>query len=580
MKQTNLVVSEITARREAIHRLLLATTDLAKSLNAVVKSTEGKAQPGTAQPQHRHRNAQRAEQADHPRARRDGTRAPLPRQRNRQRPVRAALHQSQEWARSAARRLRSQAPEHPGALLMMRTRDLLRSVGVLLAVAMVLLTSGCGALPNASTTTIKAYLADSAGLFVGNDVGILGVTVGEITSIEPEGDKVLVTMEIDADQPVPADAGAVVVARSVATDRYIEPDAGLPRGQEDGRRCDDRVGQDQDPGRLRPGARRAQRVRHRHWRQQGDDEGRPAVHRRRHQRPAGPRSAVQPDHPLARRRGRRDRGAAGERRRDAEVARHPALDDRGQPGHSADVHPAGLACLVAARRRAGELQDHAARARRGSDHGGEVRGRQPRGDRQGRQRHHDVDEDAAHQAEPGRPSLLRTLPLTLQNLEPDAGQRLAGPAGPAQRPAARQHLGAGVQQRRPQAAVRPPQRDGGRPMSATTLRTTRALLVAVLALALGVMTGCGTTMRDLPIPGTGVSGDTIEVKAQFAEALNLAQGAPVKVNGVDMGRVKEITVDDFTAEATLTLKADAEPARGCSRPAALHHAARRVSSST
>lgn len=99
-------------------------------------------------------------------------------------------------------------------------------------------------------------------------------------------------------------------------------------------------------------------------------------------------------------------------------------------------------------------------------------------------------------------------------------------------------------------------------MSATTRCRTQALLIAVLALALGVMTGCGTTMRDLPIPGTGVSGDTIEVKAQFAEALNLAQGAPVKVNGVDMGRVKEITVDNFTAEATLTLKADAELREG------------------
>lgn len=104
----------------------------------------------------------------------------------------------------------------------MRTRDLLRAVGVLLAVVSVLLVSGCSRIAPTEKTTIKAYLADSAGLFVGNDVGILGVTVGEITSIEPEGDKVLVTMEIDGDQPVPADAGAVVVARSVATDRYVE----------------------------------------------------------------------------------------------------------------------------------------------------------------------------------------------------------------------------------------------------------------------------------------------------------------------------------------------------------------------
>ncbi|KRB75843.1 hypothetical protein ASE01_12345 [Nocardioides sp. Root190] len=92
--------------------------------------------------------------------------------------------------------------------------------------------------------------------------------------------------------------------------------------------------------------------------------------------------------------------------------------------------------------------------------------------------------------------------------------------------------------------------------------TARTALTAVLALGLGTMSACGTTMRDLPIPGTGVSGDTIEVKAQFAEALNLAEGAPVKVNGVDTGKVKSITVDDFTAEATLTLKADAELREG------------------
>ena len=55
-------------------------------------------------------------------------------------------------------------------------------------------------------------LGVAAGLFVGNDVGVLGVNVGEITAIEPDGDKVLVTMEIDSDQPVPSDAGAAVVA--------------------------------------------------------------------------------------------------------------------------------------------------------------------------------------------------------------------------------------------------------------------------------------------------------------------------------------------------------------------------------
>ena len=70
--------------------------------------------------------------------------------------------------------------------------------------------------------TVTAYFSDSAGLFTGNDVGILGVPVGKVKAIEPDGDRVKVTLEIGTDHPVPADAGAVVVARSVATDRYVE----------------------------------------------------------------------------------------------------------------------------------------------------------------------------------------------------------------------------------------------------------------------------------------------------------------------------------------------------------------------
>ena len=105
---------------------------------------------------------------------------------------------------------------------MRTTSILLRGLPALLAVVSLLLTAGCGVVGGAGTREVKAYFADSAGLFVGNDVGVLGVPVGEITAIEPAGEKVLVTMEIDGDQPVPADAGAVVVARSVATDRYVE----------------------------------------------------------------------------------------------------------------------------------------------------------------------------------------------------------------------------------------------------------------------------------------------------------------------------------------------------------------------
>jgi phospholipid/cholesterol/gamma-HCH transport system substrate-binding protein len=100
------------------------------------------------------------------------------------------------------------------------TQKIMRMLCVALVAAGLLLTSSCGV--GQKTMTIKAYLQDSAGLFVGNDVGILGVPVGKVTDIQPAGTQVLVTMQVSTDQPIPANAGAVVVARSVATDRYVE----------------------------------------------------------------------------------------------------------------------------------------------------------------------------------------------------------------------------------------------------------------------------------------------------------------------------------------------------------------------
>lgn len=98
-----------------------------------------------------------------------------------------------------------------------------RLLGYGILVATILGFTGCTPpVVGGGTMTITALMTDSAGLFVGNDVGILGVPVGKVTDIKPDGANVRVTLEVDADRAVPADAGAVVVARSVATDRYVE----------------------------------------------------------------------------------------------------------------------------------------------------------------------------------------------------------------------------------------------------------------------------------------------------------------------------------------------------------------------
>lgn len=97
-----------------------------------------------------------------------------------------------------------------------------RALATVVAASALLATSGCGLL-GGGDREITVELADSAGLFLGNDVGVLGVPVGSVTKIEPKGDRVEVTLEITDDSvKLPADVGAAVVARSVATDRYVE----------------------------------------------------------------------------------------------------------------------------------------------------------------------------------------------------------------------------------------------------------------------------------------------------------------------------------------------------------------------
>ena len=90
---------------------------------------------------------------------------------------------------------------------------------------------------------------------------------------------------------------------------------------------------------------------------------------------------------------------------------------------------------------------------------------------------------------------------------------------------------------------------------------TRRWLACAAALAVAgglVVSGCGPTMSDLPLPGAGVSGHTVEVKVQFDEALNLARGAQVRVNGVSSGKVRSVTTKDFKAIAVLDVRTSAQ----------------------
>ncbi|NLU82413.1 MCE family protein [Rhodococcus sp. HNM0569] len=76
--------------------------------------------------------------------------------------------------------------------------------------------------PWRSKAEYTAEFRTTRGLYVGDDVRIMGVAVGSITQIEPRGDRVAVTFEVDADRPIPADANAVSMAPTLVSARFVQ----------------------------------------------------------------------------------------------------------------------------------------------------------------------------------------------------------------------------------------------------------------------------------------------------------------------------------------------------------------------
>jgi phospholipid/cholesterol/gamma-HCH transport system substrate-binding protein len=104
---------------------------------------------------------------------------------------------------------------------LMRSMKPRRAV-VILLIAAVVAASAFVWLGDRSNTTIRAHFTSTEGLNVNDDVKVLGVSVGKITAIENDGDDVLVTMEVDADQPIPADARAAIVSPSLVSGRFVQ----------------------------------------------------------------------------------------------------------------------------------------------------------------------------------------------------------------------------------------------------------------------------------------------------------------------------------------------------------------------
>ncbi|MDT7750803.1 MAG: phospholipid/cholesterol/gamma-HCH transport system substrate-binding protein, partial [Pseudonocardiales bacterium] len=74
----------------------------------------------------------------------------------------------------------------------------------------------------AAPTRLTAYFDRAVGLYDGSDVRVLGVKVGTVRDVTPEGPLVRVDLTVDPKYPIPAGASAAIIASSLVSDRYVQ----------------------------------------------------------------------------------------------------------------------------------------------------------------------------------------------------------------------------------------------------------------------------------------------------------------------------------------------------------------------
>ena len=101
-------------------------------------------------------------------------------------------------------------------------RDLARGIAVACVLALVVAAVVWWLFQGANTRKVTAYFDQAVGVYAGSDVDVLGVKVGTIDAVVPDGTEVRVDMSVDRGVRIPASASAVVVAPSVVSDRYVQ----------------------------------------------------------------------------------------------------------------------------------------------------------------------------------------------------------------------------------------------------------------------------------------------------------------------------------------------------------------------
>ncbi len=76
--------------------------------------------------------------------------------------------------------------------------------------------------PSSTTRSATVYFPRTVHLYKGGDVDILGIKVGSITKVLPQGDKVRVDIKVNAKHRIPANASAVILSPTLVADRVVQ----------------------------------------------------------------------------------------------------------------------------------------------------------------------------------------------------------------------------------------------------------------------------------------------------------------------------------------------------------------------
>lgn len=112
-----------------------------------------------------------------------------------------------------------------------------RIAAIAIAVIAAVIVAGAGywIFNRATQTKITATFASAVGIYEGSNVRVLGVDVGKVTKVTPQGETVDVEMRVNRGVSLPADVQAVQIVPSLVADRYVQLIPAYTEGPKAGR---------------------------------------------------------------------------------------------------------------------------------------------------------------------------------------------------------------------------------------------------------------------------------------------------------------------------------------------------------